>query len=237
VGRNDDATAYEHPDVLRFAARNRRSHFYILCKQNSFGGVPVDNVLVDSGCSTLLLPFPLSDGFPSDLLTALCHWTVSSSRGTGPLHSPVLKIKRHLGARFRCTLAGKEQPQELKLLRFHLGRLACDKILAEYRQMLDQACIDKLIEFLHQIQLGGHASPERSYALLGQSYLKHVFYCQRGDVALALSNGYTGTSSENIILIMRRYEQKLAPMVRDFAGFMDLEDDDGDEDEEDYRLT
>jgi hypothetical protein len=234
-----DASEYEHPHVLCFAARNRRGRFYIPCKQNSFGGVHVDNGLVDSGCSSLLLPFPLSDGFPPELSTVeLCQWTVSSSRGTGALHSPVLKIKKCWSAGFRCTLADKEQPRELNLLRIHLGRQACERILAEYTTtMLDQACIEQLTEFLRQIQLGGHTAPERSYALLGQSYLTHVFYCQKGDVALALSNDYTGTSNENILIIMGLHEQKLAPMVQNFEEFQDLEDDDGDEDEEDFRLS
>ena len=36
---------------------------------------------------------------------------------------------------------------------------------------------------------------------------------------------------------MGRYHEKLVPLVRAFEGFRDLEDDDGDEDEEDYRLS
>jgi hypothetical protein len=59
---NDEAAAaYAHPDVLCFAAHNRRGRFYIPCNTNEFGGMHVDNVLFDSGCSTLLLPFPLED--------------------------------------------------------------------------------------------------------------------------------------------------------------------------------
>ena len=36
---------------------------------------------------------------------------------------------------------------------------------------------------------------------------------------------------------MGRYHQKVVPLVDAFEGFHDLEDDDGDEDEEDYRLS
>jgi hypothetical protein len=36
---------------------------------------------------------------------------------------------------------------------------------------------------------------------------------------------------------MGQYEQKLTPMVEEFNGFHDLEDGDGDEDEDDYRLA
>lgn len=39
-----EAADYEHPQVLCFAARNRRGRFYIPCKDNIFGGIRVENV-------------------------------------------------------------------------------------------------------------------------------------------------------------------------------------------------
>jgi hypothetical protein len=36
---------------------------------------------------------------------------------------------------------------------------------------------------------------------------------------------------------MGRYKQEALPLVNAFEGFHDLEDDDGDEDEEEYRLS
>lgn len=75
-------------------------------------------------------------------------------------------------------------------------------------------------------------APERTYALLGQSYLSQVMYCQIDDVAVALAKEHCGR--ENIIHIMGRYHQKLVPLVEAFEGFHDLEDGDGDEDEEEY---
>jgi hypothetical protein len=60
-------------------------------------------------------------------------------------------------------------------------------------------------------------------------------YCQINDVALALSEDFDGT--ENIIHILGRYIQKIVPLVEAFEGFHDLEDNDGDEDEEEYRLS
>jgi hypothetical protein len=236
--RQDDenVTAYDHPDVLCFAARNRRGRFYIPCKNNSFGGVHVDNVLFDSGCSSLLLPFPLECGFPASFMEpARYKWTVSSSRGTGAVHSPVLKISMHIGGGFACTLADKQQPMHLMMLRFHLGTQASNLLLStpDLRRMLDTNCVGKLNDFLRQ--LGNRSAPERTYALLGQSYLSRVMYCQINDVALALSEDFDGT--ENIIHILGRYIQKIVPLVEAFEGFHDLEDNDGDEDEEEYRLS
>ena len=234
----DDGSAevYEHESVFCFAARNRRGRFYIPLTTNSFGGLPVPHVLLDSGCSTLLLPFPLDRGFPQDFTTPEYYsWAVSSSQGTGAVHSPVLKIKRRMGGKFPCILAGKDQPR-LEMLRFHLGSQAANRLLDPalgYRRLLDANSLTKLTDFISV--LGARESRERSYALLGQSYLRQVMYCQLGDVALALSTDFDGT--ENIKLIIGRYELKLAPLVESFEGFHDFEDDDGDEDEEDYRLS
>ena len=99
--------------------------------------------------------------------------------------------------------------------------------------MLDSTCVWTVNDFLSQ--LGRHTTPERTYALLGQCYLFLVMYCQSDDVALAFSKQFTG--NDNVIHILGRYQQKLAPLVEEFEGFHDLEDDDGGEDEEDVRLS
>ena len=122
------------------------------------------------------------------------------------------------------------------MLRFHVGSHAARQLLdtENLRSMLDEKCIHRLNDFLQQI--GDRHSPERTYVLLGQSYLSEVMYCQRGDVAIAFSNDFID-GSESIVDIMGRYHQKVVPLVDAFEGFHDLEDDDGDEDEEDYRLS
>jgi hypothetical protein len=195
----------------------------------------VDNILFDSGCSTLLLPYPLATGFPTSFLnTARYKWIVSPSWGTGAVHSPILKILIRIGRRFTCTLADKQQPG-LTMLRFQLGSQAANQLLntPNLRETLDENCVTKLNDFV--TQLGGRSAPERTYALLGQSYFSQVMYCQMDDVAIALSKDFDG--NDNIIDIMGRYHQKLEPLVNAFQGFHDLEDDDGDEDEEEYRLS
>ena len=83
--------------------------------------------------------------------------------------------------------------------------------------------------------MGDCAAPERTYALLGQSYFMNVIYCHTWDVAVALSKSFDG--NENIIDIMGACQEKLVPLVDSFEGFHDLEDNDGDEDEEEYRLS
>ena len=236
MGSEDAAAEYDHPNVLCFGARNHRGRFYIPCTTNQFGGLPVAHVLLDSGCSSLLLPFPLKRGFPEGLLLPeIYKWSVSSSRGTGAIHSPVLKITMRLGGRFPCTLAGKEQPS-LPFLRIHVGSAAARQLLSNQnvRRLLDGGCINKLNDFLGQ--LGDRQSPERTYALLGQSYLSQVMYCQKGDISVMFSGNFVD-HSESIVGIMGQYHRKLEPLVEAFEGFHDLEDNDGDEDEEDYHLS
>lgn len=101
------------------------------------------------------------------------------------------------------------------------------------RERLDVDCISKLNDFLGQ--LGVRSAPERTYALLGQSYLKEVMFCQMDDVSLCLSKDIN--RADNMVDIIARYHRKIEPLVNQFEGFGDLEDNDGDEDEKDYRLS
>lgn len=135
LSMHDDnaALAYKRPHVLCFVASNHRGCFYIPCKRNSFGGVPVDNVLLDSGCSSLLLPYPLVNGFPPELLNpAQCNWVVSSSRGTGAwwisMHSCGQRTTR-LG--FVALSFGKRGLQQT----FELSQLSPDAGSKKHRQI------------------------------------------------------------------------------------------------------
>lgn len=49
-------------------------------------------------------------------------------------------------------------------------------------------------------------------------------YCQKGDVAITLSDDFVD-GSESIVGIMGRYHQKLVSLVDAFEGFHDLEED------------
>jgi hypothetical protein len=227
IGNVDADLAFEHPDVLCFASRNRHGYLFIPSKNNSFGGVQVDNVLLRTGCGKLLLPFPFENGLPSNLIDPTnCEWTVSSF---GTRNVPVLEIKKHtLG--FNLTLANKTQPS-LDVLVFILGSKACKMLLQDdYKVMLKSSCITILKSYLGQI--GDSEVPERTFAVLGLSYLSQVFFCQCGNIALALSANYDG--NKNIVAIIGNYSKKLVPLVEAFEGFHDLKYADGDEYEEIY---
>jgi len=233
-----DDHRYEHAQVLSYAARGRNKRFYIPSTENYFGGIRVNNIMFDSGCSTLLLPYPLETSFPPELLNnSLYSWVVGTSRGTGAVHSLVLSVSSRIGRKFPVTLAGKAQGESrgVPKLRFQLGSGAVNQVLEspQLLALLDQGCIDMLNGFLTRI--GDRTIEERNYALLGQSYLANVSQFQTGNVTLAISPDFP--ENENLWEIAGRYQIMLGSMVREFENWSDLEDHDTDVDDEDYRTS
>jgi hypothetical protein len=47
--------------VIGVAYRNGRHHFFVPSKTNTFCGITYPYLMVDSGCNSLLLPFPQQD--------------------------------------------------------------------------------------------------------------------------------------------------------------------------------
>lgn len=226
----------DHSQVLAYAAKNNRSRMYLPEKDNFIGEIQYENVLVDCGCSSILLPFP-GDGsiLKEKYLDKLnYYWEIAKSKGTGAVHSPVLMIKAlMIDVGFPCVLVGKEQPR-VEYLRFHLGAKAAKSILddGEMRDMLDIDALGVLDKFMEQLKaLGPDAAPERTRALLGQLYLEHVVYCQAGPIGLMLKSPFEG----NLRHFFGVYRSIVKPKVKAFEGFHDLEDDDHDAeaDEED----
>ncbi|KAG7337245.1 hypothetical protein IV203_036312 [Nitzschia inconspicua] len=219
----------DHSWVLAYAAKNNRSRMYLPEKNNFIGEIQYENVLVDCGCSSILLPFP-GDGsvLKKKYLDKLSfYWEIANSKGTGAVHSPVLKIKTHMiGAGFPCTLVGKEQPR-LQYLRFHLGVRAAKTILNDndMTDMVDSSGITAMQNFVRQVEvLAPGSARERKHALLGQLYLEHVVYCQAGPIGLMLKPPFEG----NLRHYFGVYRNVVKPKIANFEGFHDLEDDDHD---------
>ena len=219
----------DHTQVLAYAAKNNRSRMYLPEKNNFIGGIQYENVLIDCGCSSILLPFP-GDGsvLKEKYLDKLSfYWEIAKSKGTGAVHSPVLKIKAlMINAGFPCTLVGKEQPR-LQYLRFHLGIQAAKTILNDddLKDMMSNSDINVLENFASQVAiLSPGSAPERKHALLGQLYLEHVVYCQAGPIGLMLKSPFEG----NLRHYFGVYRTFVKPKVERFEGFHDLEDDDHD---------
>lgn len=83
------------PDVVLIARRNKRTHYLLPTRDSTFCGVPCAHVMIDSGCNTILLPFPQASVRKEALGSFMnddFEWTIASSGSIGAIHSPVLKI-------------------------------------------------------------------------------------------------------------------------------------------------
>jgi hypothetical protein len=138
-----------------------RSRFYIPLKSNSIGEIQYEKILIDCGCSSILLPFPEDRGsILKEKYLNRCRfvWDIAKSKGTGAAHSPVLKIKPLVSlVGFPCVLAGNEQDFSISLLRFHLGSKSAECILndEEMKEMLkpqDIATLEAVVEQLKKLR-------------------------------------------------------------------------------------
>lgn len=219
--------------VLAVAARNKRNRFFIPDTNNSFGGISFDYVMMDSGCSSILLPFPPDPTVLEAFSGEQYRWQISFSRGAGAVGSLVLKIQPHaqeIGGTFSIELAGKAQPFKFPFLRIHLGSAAVTALLPNPKLGINNR--GRLQTFLDQ--LGGHEAKERRHVLLGQLYFQSVFFsAQVGGVIVALP-----LTCENITKsLMFQCSETALTLAESVEGFDDLEDDDHDGDDEEYRFS
>jgi len=70
---------YRKENVLCFGYKNRRNRFFIPTQDSSFGGLVVGPVMFDSGCNTLLLPFPSVEQLES-LFGPAFTWSIHTAR-------------------------------------------------------------------------------------------------------------------------------------------------------------
>jgi hypothetical protein len=225
--------------VLAFAARTKKNRFFIPSKSNAFAGVPYENVMVDNGCNSALLPFPTDKGSLEDFANARFIWSVSQSMGTGVVHSPVLKIKSRISFEFPVELNGKELPVRIPFLRFHLGKASASfvRVHESYYRQLGEGCKEALDRFL--TDLGEMDAPERRHVLLGQSFIGQVFSAQLGDITIFLDKTRWHLLAPRLPDLFALCTVNAETLVQSYEGFDDLEDEDhdGDADEEDVRRS
>jgi hypothetical protein len=225
--------------VLAYAARNKKNLFFIPSKSNNFAGIPYENVMVDNGCSSALLPFPTGTGSLRNFANGRFAWSVSQSMGTGVVHSPVLKIKSHIRVKFPVKLNGKALPIHIPFLRFHLGKSSA-RFLRDhepYCRLLGDSCKEALALFL--TNLGEMDAPERRHVLLGQSFIGQVFSAQLGDITIFLDEAKWHLLAPKLPDLFASCTRDAQTLVQSYEGFDDLEDEDhdGDADEGDVRRS
>ena len=228
--------------VVLCAKRNRKKRFFLASKKNDFGGFPVEAVMIDTGCNSILLPLQkdelpaLAKAFPFDSF----FWDVGNSRGVAS-RSLTLKIApsvpgNRIPIRLCYDLLRPEKPCEVDFLRFHL----CSEDAVVLRD--DPAFFDNLLEngklaitkFLDDPP--SHDGSRRTHALLGQAILQDLVCIQHGSISIAVDSSRFDLSWKVMRDIERFVLGASAETLPLPDHFDDLEDDDHDGDDEDFSL-
>lgn len=230
-GRRGVSTRSLPDGVIAVAAMNNRSRLFVPGMDNIFAGIFYPYVMVDSGCNSLLLPFPEDVTVLDPFEGTRYDWTVSLSRGTGAVRSPTLTIKSKLLPSIgdmKLSLMSSSVP--LLRLRFHMTKQASQLLLG--KEKIDDNGKAILRDFI--VAVGDGESKVRTHVLLGQLFLASYVSVQSNPVFMICEKSYNGPLQEDLNAVW----DIVKPMVDAFENFHDLEDEDHDgDDSEDNRLS
>jgi hypothetical protein len=211
------------PSILAVAKKNTKKRFFIPSSMNSFAGIPYPYVMIDNGCSSMLLPFPGEEAL-REFADDNHIWRVGGSRGTGAVNSVTLTITNSLHPTIGTMHLANNPVMELPGLRFHLST-ASAQIVLNMGRVQNRTHAQKLQDFANQ----NHSSNERHHVLLGQTLLDTVVSVQARDAFVIAQADHVPTADE-----IRRVRQVLAT-IENPEWFDDLEDEDHDGDEADWE--
>ena len=223
----------DYKGIFFIAKRNRKHRFFLPSRQNSFGGLIGENVMLDSGCNSLLLPLSgtaafseLLRLFPSSKEVGECVWSIHTSKGVA---SQSLTLKISSVSPFQVSLCSNLLCESLQIpfLRFHLCFEDIQHLndTPELRERLRSSCLQNIRNFL-----GSTArTPRRTHGLIGQTILQHYLSVQYDQVYFGVK---FGDFSKERILKLNELMFALDNDEELPENFDDLEDDDHDGDDE-----
>jgi hypothetical protein len=230
--KSDDGAAVA-PDALEYppyptgvkiiARRNRHNHFAIPRKDTTVCGITYERVMIDSGCNTILLPFP-DEGQRSEILrqfhNASHRWEIAWPGGTGGIHCPVLKIFPSVADDIGVMKFGEYHESPMPFLRFHLGTDATTWLVNNPHR-LDRFNIAKLHSFLRD--MGDNVAQGRTTAIIGQMLLRRLCVVQVGIVMFMME---AADASINPLRLHNECIEATNALVENYINFDDLFDDD-----------
>lgn len=207
------------------ARRNRQGHYCLPRKDTTVCGIVYERVMFDSGCNTILLPFP-EERKRSETLQPFYNerhrWEISWSNETGGINCPTLKIHPQVLGDIGVMKFGEDYESRMPFLQFHLG---LTQWLIRNPPRLDGFNVGKLIQFLGR--MGDNIAVGRKTAIVGQMLLGRLCVMQGGitmcmveaeDVAinpLRLSNECVRVTNE----IVEEYGEILTISTTTTMGF------------------
>lgn len=213
------------PRVLVIARRTKYNHYFLPTQDTTFCGMLCKKVMVDSGCNTVLLPFPTEANrqtFLSQLNEPGYDWVIAWSGGTGAFHCPALKIfpPGDSVGNMKFGVTGYEKA--MPFLRFHLGSNEALWLLG-HPMKLSPVDLDSLQKFLQSI--GSREVLGRTTAIIGQMLMKHLCVVQMGKVMFMFD---PRDEDINVLRVGDACNNATKGLVREFDGFLDLHETDND---------
>jgi hypothetical protein len=227
-------------EILFVARRNRKNRFYLHSKENYFGDIKFEYVMIDTGCNSFLLP--LKEGQIIEIARKYNKnnsiWSFVTSRNVNS-DSIVLNIEsKDLLAKFYI-----EDQEDNKIyskiaitkLRFHL----CKDDIIEIKNLFD---IRSIVLTNHNIDHNNIKTTRRKHALLGQSIIKdrHLLI-QYENLCLLINtsdNNNVWNRIEDIIIKYNIVSGKSKEDSFEYKEFDALEDEDHDIDDKDtYAIS
>jgi hypothetical protein len=210
------------PEGIKFITIvNRKDRCFIPSTKNYFGGFKVSKVLVDTGCSSILLSLEeneliqLTSKFPEPQN----YWTIGGSIGVGG-GSPVLLITSTSDHEVKlCQDIIEPAPILIKTLRFSL----CSD---DINQLVNNRVYHSLLSDASRAKLSAYSTitlNRRHHALLGQSVLK-LFSCfKHSDIEFYVDSVLHMDSTLRVFFKLTRELHSNLSLPNDFN---DWEDDD-----------
>jgi hypothetical protein len=224
TARKDERRSSLPNGVIAVAAMNNRSRMFVPGVDNTFAGISFPHVMIDSGCNSLLIPFPEDISILDPFAGTRYAWTVSTSSGTGATSSPTLTIKSKLLpsiGEMKLSLMSSYVP--LPRLRFHVTKQAAQLLLR--KEKIDDNDKNVLRAFLDAV--GDGESKVRTHVLLGQLILASHVSVQSNPVFMICDKSYDGPLQEDLNAVW----EIVKPLVDTFDNFHDLVDEDHDGDD------
>jgi len=171
---------------------NLRRHYVLPSKHNDFGGYRVERIILDSGCSSLLLPLPTANDLNTLMLlfptTQHC-WQIRTASNPGPIKTRTLEITLLDGGNFPVSLCENVSLYQTTTaaLRFVLCLQDAQDLLASPLNILGRPLLTSFVNEIALLQQhlpnNAQIAPRRNYALFGQSMLRNMYQIQSSVLA------------------------------------------------------
>lgn len=229
--------------VMFFALGNGKKRYFLTSEENYFGGVRIPKCMIDSGCSTFLLPLDeqILEILETKYNTKYDYlWNIGGSKGVGALSSPTLIIKGTGNEKIEVVLTENTKSFKMEILyfRFHVS-LKMAKILVKRKFINGRLKLKEHIKASEKIakafndqkaieKFGG----ERKYALLGQTFLGNFDIVQKFNVIIVLDPLFFEKKLDIIKEAKKIHSLGEICKCNIFPDFDDLEDQDHDYDDD-----